>query len=152
MEERLSTRNRLANSGIGVVPGVAGVGYAVQADGGVHRVLAVSVVVGFAVLAVRGYRLGVTYDHARITIRGYLRTRVIDRGDITEVTDFPAVRWTSRNGRGRWTPLTVFVTSGGEFSSTRMHKERAVVKVRQWARRGGRGGGERGRSPGSVPR
>ncbi|WP_234425832.1 hypothetical protein, partial [Streptomyces kebangsaanensis] len=91
-------------------------------------------VIGFAVLAVRGYRLGVTCEHSRLVIRGYLRTRVIDRERIMEITDFPAVRWTVRNGRKRWTPLTAFMTSPGEISATRLHKDRAIGKLRQWAR------------------
>ncbi|MFJ7962549.1 hypothetical protein [Streptomyces sp. NPDC096324] len=137
MERTLPSRNRLANSGLGVVPAIVGVAYAVQAEGGVQRLLAIPAVLGFSALAVRGYRLAVTYDHSRITIRGYMRTRVIDRGAITGITDFPAVRWTSGNGRRRWTPLTVFVTSTGESSAARTHKERAIRRLRQWARRGG---------------
>ncbi|MFE4702432.1 hypothetical protein ACFRIC_35720 [Streptomyces sp. NPDC056738] len=137
MERSLSAGNRLANSSLGGLPGVVGVAYVVQAEGGVPRGLAVLGVLGFSVLAVRGYRLGVTYDHARITVRGYLRTRVVDRGDITGITDFPAVRWTSRDGRTRWTPLTAFVTGAGETSASRVRKEHAVRKLRQWAVRGG---------------
>jgi hypothetical protein len=148
MEHSLSTRNRLGNSSLAVVPAVAATAYAVQADGGTPRLVAILAVLGFAVLAVRGYRLGVTYDHSRITIRGYSRTRVIDRERIKEVTDFPALRWTARNGRERWTPLTAFITSTGEFSATRIHKERALKKLRQWVR----GGGERGRAKTAVPR
>ncbi len=87
--------NRLANSCLGVVPAVAGIAYVVQADHGVLRFAAGLAVIAFAVLAVRGYRLGVTCEHARMTVRGYLRTRVIDRERISEVTDFPAVRWTA---------------------------------------------------------
>ncbi|MFF3419159.1 hypothetical protein ACFYW9_31430 [Streptomyces sp. NPDC002698] len=147
MEETLPTRNRLANSGLGVVPAVVGLVYAVQAERGAPRLLAVLAVLGFAALAVRGYRLGVTYDHSRITIRGYSRTRVIDRDRVKEVTDFPAVRWTARNGRERWTPLTAFITSTGEFPATRIHKEHALKKLRQWVRRGG---GERGRAKTAV--
>ncbi|WP_329297874.1 hypothetical protein OG410_04305 [Streptomyces sp. NBC_00659] len=149
MEHSLSTRNRLGNSGLAVVPAVAATAYAVQADDSMPRLVAILAVLGFAALAVRGYRLGVTYDHSRITIRGYSRTRVIDRDHIKEVTDFPAVRWTARNGRERWTPLTAFMTSTGEFSTTRIHKERALKKLRQWVRRGG---GERGRAKTAVPR
>ncbi|MFJ9569995.1 hypothetical protein [Streptomyces bacillaris] len=128
--------NRLANSCLGVVPAVAGIAYVVQADHGVLRFAAGLAVIAFAVLAVRGYRLGVTCEHARMTVRGYLRTRVIDRERISEVTDFPAVRWTAPSGRQRWTPLAALRTSPGEFPATRLHKERAVSKLRRWARRG----------------
>ncbi|WP_435285308.1 hypothetical protein [Streptomyces bacillaris] len=107
-----------------------------QADHGVLRFAAGLVVIAFAVLAVRGYRLGVTCEHARMTVRGYLRTRVIDRERISEVTDFPAVRWTAPSGRQRWTPLVALRTSPGEFPATRLRKEHAVSKLRRWARRG----------------
>ncbi|QCW77441.1 hypothetical protein EQG64_07965 [Streptomyces sp. S6] len=124
--------NRLANSCLGVVPAVAGIVYAVQADRGVLRLAAGLAVIAFCVLTVRG----VTCEHARMTVRGYLRTRVIDRERISEVTDFPAVRWTDHTGRARWTPLVAFRTSPGEFPATRLRKERAVSKLRRWARRG----------------
>lgn len=134
MEQSPTTLNRLANSGLGAVPAVACIAYATQADTAVARLAAGLAVIGFAVLAVRGYRLGVTCEHSRLVIRGYLRTRVIDRERIMEITDFPAVRWTVRNGRKRWTPLTAFMTSPGEISATRLHKDRAIGKLRQWAR------------------
>ncbi|WP_406835725.1 hypothetical protein ACICHK_04150 [Streptomyces sp. AHU1] len=143
MELSPSALNRLANSSLGILPAVVGIAYAAQADGGVPRLAAGLSVIGFVVLAVRGHRLGTTCEHARITVRGYLRTRVIDRERITEITDFPAVRWTARNGRRRWTPLVAFMTDpGGESSATRPRKERAVGRLREWARRG-RGGQER---------
>ncbi|GED89286.1 hypothetical protein TNCT6_63710 [Streptomyces sp. 6-11-2] len=134
MEQSTSTLNRLANSSLGVVPAVACTAYATQADTAVARLAAGLALIGFAVLAVRGYRLGVTCEHSRLVIRGYLRTRVIDRERITEITDFPAVRWTARNGRKRWTPLTAFMTSPGEISATRLHKDRVIGKLRRWAR------------------
>lgn len=130
-----STLNRLGNSILGVVPAVVSIAYTAQADRGMLRLVGSLAVIGFGVLAVRGYRLGVTYEHSRMMVRGYLRTRVIDRERISEITDFPAVRWTARNGRKRWTPLTVFMTSPGEFSATRLPKERAISRLRQWARR-----------------
>ncbi|QTE01204.1 hypothetical protein S1361_28000 [Streptomyces cyanogenus] len=135
MEQSRSTLNRLANSGLGAVPAVGCIAYAVQADTAVARLGGGLALIGFAVLAVRGYRLGVSCEHSRLVIRGYLRTRVIDRQRITEITDFPAVRWTAPNGRKRWTPLTAFMTSPGEIPATRLHKDRGIRKLRQWARR-----------------
>ncbi len=90
---------------------------------------------GFAALSVRGYRLGVTCERGRLSIRGYLRTRVIAREDVTEITDFPAVRWTTRKGGERWTPITAFMTNASELSTTRLHKARAMRELRQWAGR-----------------
>ncbi|MFD5472536.1 hypothetical protein [Streptomyces sp. NPDC127105] len=134
MEQSPATPNRLANSGLGAVPAVACLAYATQADTGIARLAAGLAVFEFAVLTVRGYRLSVTHEHSRLVIHGYLRTRAIDRELITEITDFPAVRWTARNGRKRWTPLTAFMTSPGEISTTRLHKNRVIRKLRQWAR------------------
>lgn len=93
-----SMLNRLANSSLGAVPAVAAGAYASQAGSGFSRLAACFAVMGFAILAVRGYRLGVTCERGRLSIRGYLRTRVIARECITEITDFPAVRWTARKG------------------------------------------------------
>ena len=112
MELSPSTLGRLANSGLGAVPAVAGVAYAAQASTSFARLAACFAVVGFAVLAVRGYQLGVVCEHSRMVVRGYLCTRVISRERITGITDFPAVRWTAHTGGKRWTPITAFMTRG----------------------------------------
>lgn len=136
--------NRLANSGLGAVPAAAAVAYAAQAGSGFSRLMAAFAVIGFAILAVRGYRLGVTCERGGLAIRGYLRTRVIARESITEITDFPAVSWTDRKGGKRWTPVTAFLTSPGEPTATRLHKAHVVSKLRRWA---GRQPGRRGAVP-----
>ncbi len=64
--------NRLANSSLGAVPAAAAVAYAAQASTGFSRFTACFAVIGFAILAVRGYRLGVTCEGERLSIRGYL--------------------------------------------------------------------------------
>jgi len=130
-----SMSTRLANSSLGVVPGVGAVAYAPQAGSGFSRVAACFAVMGFAALSVRGYRLGVTCERGRLSIRGYLRTRVIPREYITEITDFPAVRWTTRKGGERWTPIAAFTTNPSELSTTRLHKAGAIRELRQWAGR-----------------
>lgn len=127
--------NRLANSGLGVVPAGGAGAYAVQAGSGFSRLVACCAVIGFVVLAVRGYRLGVTCERGRLSVRGYLRTRVIARESITEITDFPAVRWTARNGGQRWTPVAAFMTSPGEVSATRLHKDQVIGELWRWAGR-----------------
>lgn len=133
MELSPSALNRLANSGLGAALAVVGIAYAAQASTGIERLAACFAVIGSAVLAVRGYRLGVTCDHSRMVVRGLVRTRVIARERITEITDFPAVRWTTQAGRTHWTPITALMTSSREISATRLHKERAVKKLRRWA-------------------
>jgi hypothetical protein len=134
MELSLSTLNRLANSSLGAVPAAGGVAYGVQASDGFPRIVAWFAVVVCVVLAVRGYRLGVTCDNTKATIRGYLRTRVIEKERITGITDFPAVRWTTRTGHKRWTPITALLTSSSETAGTRLSKERNTAKLRRWAR------------------
>ena len=134
MELTPLTLNRLANSILGVGPAAGGIAYAVRADGVLPRLAACLAVIGFAVIAIRGYRLGVRCEQATLVVRGYLRTRVIARESITGITDFPAVRWTTHRGRKRWTPITAFMTSTGEIPATRLHKERALGKLRRWAR------------------
>lgn len=125
--------NRLANSGLGAVPAVGAVVYAAQAASGLPRLLACFAVIGFAILSVRGYRLGVTCEHGRLSIRGYLRTRVIERERITQITDFPAVKWATPHGGKRWTPIMAFMTSPSEASATRLHKTHVTRKLRRWA-------------------
>lgn len=127
--------NRLANSSPGAVPAAAAVAYAAQASSGFSRVTACFAVMGFVILSVRGYRLGVTCERGRLSIRGYLRTRVIARECITEITDFPAIRWTARKGGKRWTPITAFMANPSELSTTRLHKARAIEELRGWAGR-----------------
>ncbi|MDK1476650.1 hypothetical protein QNO07_25145 [Streptomyces sp. 549] len=134
MELFPSMSNRLANSALGVLPAVGGLAYAVQAEGGVQRLVAWLAVIGSTSLAARGYRLGVTCDRTTATIRGYLRTRVIEKERITGITDFPAVSWTTRSGRRRWTPISAFLTSPAETAGTRMSKEQNTAKLRRWVR------------------
>jgi hypothetical protein len=126
---------RLANSILGAAPAAGGIAVAVQADDALPRLTACLAVIGFAVIAVRGYRLGVRCEHAALVIRGYLRTRVIARESITGITDFPAVRWMTHSGRKRWTPITAFMTTSDAISVVRRHNERALQKLQRWARR-----------------
>lgn len=107
MELSPSTLNRLANSGLGVIPAVVGVAYATQASGGSPRLLAWAAVIGLVFIAVRGYRLGVTCDNSKAR--------------------------TTRTGRKRWTPITAFVTSPSETAGSRLSKERIIAKLRRWA-------------------
>ncbi|MDX3071195.1 hypothetical protein [Streptomyces sp. MI02-7b] len=126
---------RLASGFLGAFPLAPCLAFATEANTPAAWLATGPAMIGFAALAVRGYRLGVTHEHSRVVIRGYLRTRVIERARITQITDFPAVRWTAGNGRRRWTPLTALMTSPGEMAASRLRKERALKKLRAWARR-----------------
>lgn len=94
-----------------------------------------------AILAVRGYRLGVRCEADRLVVRGLLRTRVIPRRRIRAVTGFPAVRWVTGAGRVRWTPVTAFMSGGGELASVRAAKAQCLARLRRWARVSGGGPG-----------
>ncbi|MFF4059383.1 hypothetical protein ACFYZ8_21940 [Streptomyces sp. NPDC001668] len=125
---------RLANSGLGVVPAAGSLVCTAQAPGAYPRLAGCTVLLVCVVIAVRGYRLGVLCRDAELTVRGYLWTRTILRGSITEITGFPAVRWTDSRGRGRWSPLWVFHTSSREPARTTAAKERNTEALRRWLR------------------
>ncbi|MDX5565470.1 hypothetical protein PYK79_22255 [Streptomyces sp. ID05-04B] len=133
MELSLSRLNRLANGSLGAIPAVGAVAYAVQASDDLPRFAACLALIGSAVISVRGYRLGVTCQHTTMVIRGYLRTRVIAREHVTQITSFPAVRWTTRKGRTRWTPIMALVMTARESPATRLQKDHATRKLRRWA-------------------
>jgi hypothetical protein len=135
MELSPSRPNRLANCALGALPAAGCVAYAAQAGDGVTRFAACALAAASVVLAVRGYRLGVTCAQGRLTIRGYLRTRVIPLGSVTAITGFPAVRWVTPSGRGRWTPVTAFMPGPGEIPAVRARKRLMLARLRRWAGR-----------------
>ena len=132
MELRPTAVNRVAHAGLGLVPGVLAAGEGVRATGAADRVTAGVIAVLCAVLAVRGYRLGVRCAAGRLTVRGWLWTRTIERDRVTEVTGFPAVRWTAPSGRRRWTPVGAFVSDGGELAAVRRSKRDNRAALRRW--------------------
>lgn len=136
MELSATRPNRLANGCLGAVPAAACIAYATQATTPLPRLVACVLAVVSALLAGRGYRLGVTCSAGRLTVRGYLRTRVIPRERVVAVTAFPGVRWVGPSGRARWTPVTAFVPSPGENTAARERKESAVAWLRRWAAAG----------------
>ncbi|MFD8076102.1 hypothetical protein ACFV3E_26020 [Streptomyces sp. NPDC059718] len=75
MEPSPTGPDRLANGCPGALPAGGRVAYAAQAGAPSARLVACVLAVVPAVLAVRGYGLP-----GRVTIRGYVRTRVIARG------------------------------------------------------------------------
>ncbi|ROQ31935.1 hypothetical protein EDD98_0901 [Streptomyces sp. PanSC19] len=128
--------NRLANTALGVVCGLGCLAYGAEAGPLWARVVAAVAVPGCAVLAVRGYRAGVRCEGERLVVRGFLWTRVVPRASVGEVTDFPAVRWTTPDGRNRWTPVTAFATVSGETGGARSRKLGHTARLRRWAARG----------------
>ncbi|MET9654981.1 hypothetical protein ABZZ44_32550 [Streptomyces sp. NPDC006460] len=138
MELRPIAVNRVAHAGLGIVPGVLAVGEGVGATGAADRVTAGVIAALCAVLGVRGYRLGVRCAAGRLTVRGWFWTRTIERHRVTEITGFPAVRWTAPSGRRRWTPVTAFMSDGGELAVVRRSKRDNRAALRRWAAGRGR--------------
>ncbi|MEU2236038.1 hypothetical protein [Streptomyces vietnamensis] len=128
--------NRVANTALGVVLGLGCLAYGAEAGTAGERTAAVVAVLVCAVLAVRGFRAGVRCEGERLVVRGYAWTRVIPRAAVTEVTDFPAVRWTSPGGRRRWTPVVAFAEVSGELDGARACKRSNTARLRRWAVRG----------------
>lgn len=86
-------------------------------------------------VAVRGWRMEVVCEGGGVRVRGLLRTRVVPRGAVAEVSDWPAVRWTDATGRRRWTPLVMFATSPRMLRSAVRHHDEQVRRLRQWVHR-----------------
>jgi hypothetical protein len=86
-------------------------------------------------VTVRAYRQGVWCDGNQITVRGLLWTRQIPKAWITNVTDFPAIRWRSPGTALRWTPVIAFWVSGQELPVFRMHADQCMDLIEQHAHR-----------------
>ena len=83
------------------------------------------------VLMVRGFRAGVRMDRDSVRVYGYLWTRTIPRRCTFDVTTFPAIRWTGRSGRSRWTPMLMFMTSTralGFINAHHKHCQRIIKR------------------------
>lgn len=123
--------NRLANSSPGAV--LVGFGLAALVVGdGAAKAAGVLAVLGI-VLAVRGYRLAAETHHDSVTVYGMLRTRVIPRAAITQITDYPAIIWTDPAGRTRCSPVLAFLTPSGTLAGVAQHHTMCVNRLQQWA-------------------
>jgi hypothetical protein len=89
----------------------------------------VSVLVG-AVLAVRGYRLGVEAQDDDVVVHGLLRSRRA----LTAVTLFPALRWRDKRGRVRWTPVIAFADLNGSIAVVEKHNQKCIDRLEQLLR------------------
>ncbi|MER8043127.1 hypothetical protein [Streptomyces sp. NPDC094032] len=118
--------NRIANASLGVVPSVAFVLQASEAGWALAAALAC------LPLAVRGWRMGVRCEQGHLVVRGLVWSRRIERGRITGLTDFPAVRWIDRGGRRRWTPVLALVRASGEPASADDRKRENEARLRRW--------------------
>ncbi len=95
---------------------------------------AVMMVAG-AVWLVRIPRLGVFGVAGIVTVRGHFWSRSIPRASVDALTDFPALLWRAGNGRRRWTPLLMFVTTGGVLAFVVRHNEEQLARLERWLRR-----------------
>jgi hypothetical protein len=75
-------------------------------------------IVAGSILAVRGYRIGVTCRGDSATVRGFFRTRMIRRDQITELTVFPAIVWHDTAGRRHWSPVIALMDNGRASGAT----------------------------------
>ncbi|MDX2678065.1 hypothetical protein [Streptomyces soliscabiei] len=132
---------RVAYAAPWVVPAVGAVAYGAECPDALSWGAAAVVLALGGTLTVRGYRIGVSCEADRLVVRGPLWTRAIPRQRIRAVTDFPAVRWETAAGRGRWTPVTAFVSGADELASLSDAKAQCVARLRRWARRSGHGRG-----------
>lgn len=109
---------RFANT----VPGLVVLTIAVFAP--VPLLVSYAVCIVGGLLVIRGFRTGVRLNEDSVTVYGYLWSRTIPRRAIVDLTTFPALRWTSRSGGSRWTPLLMFVVSTRALAFINAHHER----------------------------
>jgi hypothetical protein len=62
-----------------------------------------------------------------------LRTRVIPRAAITQITDDPAIIWTDADGKKRWTPVIAFLTPSRTLPRVAQHHTMCVNRLQHWA-------------------
>ncbi|GAA0933793.1 hypothetical protein GCM10009554_19310 [Kribbella koreensis] len=98
------------------------------------------VVIGVGVVALAaacylglfGWRLGVVCDDAGVEVHGLFRNRRIARDQVTSITDFPAVRWKSPDGKSHWTPIFAFTNIHRVMPLVDRHNEAAIAILQQW--------------------
>ncbi|WP_328332239.1 hypothetical protein OHA70_13530 [Kribbella sp. NBC_00382] len=118
-----------------VWPVLAGV-LVVALYGDVH--LSVVIGVGLVSLAAAvyiglfGWRLGVVTDDEGIEVHGLFRNRRIARDEVTSITDFPAVRWKSTDGKTHWTPIFAFTNIHRVMPLVDRHNEAAIAILQNW--------------------
>ncbi len=134
MELFPSLAGRLALSGLFVILAIGSLVYEVHPKG-IYLFATAAPMIAFTILAIRGFRIGVICKNSDVTIRGLLWTRTIPRASITEITDFPAVRWLTPDGRKRWTPIYVFRSNSRQLAKTMAMNECNIIKLRRWVKR-----------------
>jgi hypothetical protein len=128
---------KLAHASLGVAAMPFGIGLWVDgfAPEPVARTLAAVLLGVGSVIAVRGLRIGVECRDGTVRVRGLLRTRVVPKASIEEVTSLPALRWRDSAGRRQWTPIVFLGDSPGAFSHSRRHNAAELNRLRKWITR-----------------
>jgi hypothetical protein len=122
---------RFANSMPGAAVIVIGLALVINTSVQVPPLIGGAVTAVGVVLAVRGFRTGARLNRTSVTVRGYLWSRTIPRRAITELTTLPALRWTSRSGASRWTPLFIVYDLGRALAFINAHHERCQALLRE---------------------
>jgi hypothetical protein len=127
---------RIANAALGLALGALGMGFCLDRPGsptGVPLVAGAGVSAAAGLLiAIRGYRMGARYGPDGIEVRGYILSRRIEKKRITDITSFPAVRWTTAAGRRRWTPIIAFAGSAQTLPFVAKHNEACIDRLQNW--------------------
>ncbi len=136
MELRPLLVTRLANGALGTAVTGSAVLVAAEPPWSGAWVLPAAMLTALAgcVLTVRGYRLRVRCLDRTVHVHGWLRTRSVPAPAVSEVTDFPALRWRTASGRQHWTPLSAFVLTNGVIEPVRAHHEACTRRLAAWIR------------------
>ena len=126
---------RVANTVPGLAVVIVGGSYFFSDESSLPEAGAVVPVIGGALLAYRGFRLGVDCSSDVVVVRGLLRDRRVDRSAVVAVTDFPALRWRSGRRRLRWTPIIAFAQLGAVLSAVARHNDASIEQLRRLLRR-----------------
>lgn len=81
-------------------------------------------------------RIQCTTKH--VEVHGLLWTRRIDLADVDEVDHvgpLPAMRWTDRHRRKRWTPLSALMSGPLNVTGLQERNVRELAKLADWVRR-----------------
>jgi hypothetical protein len=109
------------------------IGYLIDTQGLQPLPLVISgLVLALAVfLAVRSHRMGTSYDSDGIEVRGILLSRRIPADQVIRITGFPAVRWQTAAGKGRWTPIFAFYGIG-QLASVERYNQFCILQLQTW--------------------
>ena len=124
---------RIVQAALWVVIAALVVGYLIDSQGlePVGVVIALVVLAVGVVLAVRSYRMGVRYGPEGIEVHGLLLNRRIAKDQISKITNFPAVRWQSADGRSHWTPIFAFA-GYGQLAFSHRYNQFSILQLQTW--------------------